>query len=41
MFSSIKMEEYIESELSGIFLSKAGRRKYISNSTIVYSNSFQ
>ena len=28
MFSSIKMEEYIEPELSGIFLNKNGRQKY-------------
>ena len=28
MFSSIKMEEYMEPELSGIFLSKNGRQKY-------------
>ena len=28
MFSSIRMEEYMESELSGIFLSKTGLQKY-------------
>ena len=28
MFPSIKMEEYMESEPSGIFLSEAGRQKY-------------
>ena len=28
MFSSIKMEGYMEPELSGIFLSKKGSQKY-------------
>ena len=30
MFSSIKVEEYMEPELSGIFLGKNGHQKYSS-----------